>query len=293
MILSSLLFLKYYVNPTFNEVRPTKLQYPTHTAHTLAPCTLLPSCVVCCFVCHETLNENTSQWKWKVNPVYPDAKMVRLEILQLSKGLVHCPRCLPAPVCEHQHHFIWHASLAQTVASICPTLSLWFSWNGWTSLSKAYCGMPEGRGWRHQIMVFIVMWIASDFLEWAYHWYGATSLFACYQITQRTHSRSVVCVFVWCSLAFTTAAASIDPIHRCGHKFKAMWHHHKAHHVFFNPTPFAVIADEYLDQFMRSLPVLIFPMIYPVNMDSLYFQVRARTAPPRPRCCCTCTCCIR
>lgn len=41
------------------------------------------------------LNENTSQWKWKVNPVYPDAKMVRLEILQLSKGLVRCPRSLP------------------------------------------------------------------------------------------------------------------------------------------------------------------------------------------------------
>ncbi|CAF4850244.1 unnamed protein product, partial [Rotaria socialis] len=46
----------------------------------------------------------------------------------------------------------------------------------------------------------------------------------------------------------------------------------KSHHQFFNPTPFAVIADEYLDQFVRALPLLILPALIPVNMDLLFFQ---------------------
>lgn len=32
---------------------------------------------------------------------------------------------------------------------------------------------------------------------------------------------------------------------------------HKHHHVFYNPTPFAVIADEWMDQFIRSMPMII------------------------------------
>jgi lathosterol oxidase len=32
---------------------------------------------------------------------------------------------------------------------------------------------------------------------------------------------------------------------------------HKHHHIFFNPTPFAVIADEWMDQFIRSLPMVV------------------------------------
>lgn len=39
--------------------------------------------------------------------------------------------------------------------------------------------------------------------------------------------------------------------HFCGHNFAALWDHHRAHHKFYNPSPFAVIADEYLDQFVR------------------------------------------
>ena len=60
--------------------------------------------------------------------------------------------------------------------------------------------------------------------------------------------------------------------HRLGHVYPLFWTQHKHHHVFFNPSPFAVIADEYLDQFLRATPLLVFPLLLPVNMDMLFFQ---------------------
>ena len=41
--------------------------------------------------------------------------------------------------------------------------------------------------------------------------------------------------------------------HWVGHRYTAMWDVHKHHHVFYNPSPFAVIADEWMDQFIRSM----------------------------------------
>jgi len=58
--------------------------------------------------------------------------------------------------------------------------------------------------------------------------------------------------------------------HFIGHKFSCMWNWHCHHHVFFNPTPFAVIADEFADQFCRSLPLVLFPLVMPTNMDILF-----------------------
>lgn len=49
-----------------------------------------------------------------------------------------------------------------------------------------------------------------------------------------------------------------------------MWNVHKHHHVFYNPTPFAVIADELVDQFVRSLPMVILPALIPINIDLLF-----------------------
>jgi len=60
--------------------------------------------------------------------------------------------------------------------------------------------------------------------------------------------------------------------HYSGHTFSALWQAHKPHHQFYNPSPFSVIADEYLDQFMRALPLLVFPIIAPVNMDMIFFE---------------------
>jgi lathosterol oxidase len=42
---------------------------------------------------------------------------------------------------------------------------------------------------------------------------------------------------------------------------------------FFNPTPFAVIAEDYIDQIVGASPLILIPMIIPINMDLLFFQV--------------------
>jgi Delta7-sterol 5-desaturase len=58
--------------------------------------------------------------------------------------------------------------------------------------------------------------------------------------------------------------------HWLGHRYHSMWDIHKHHHVFYNPTPFAVIADELVDQFMRSLPMVFLPALLPINIDLLF-----------------------
>lgn len=58
--------------------------------------------------------------------------------------------------------------------------------------------------------------------------------------------------------------------HWCGHRYSFLWSVHRHHHMFYNPTPFAVIADEYLDQFVRTLPMVILPWALPINMDLLF-----------------------
>jgi len=63
--------------------------------------------------------------------------------------------------------------------------------------------------------------------------------------------------------------------HRLGHTFGFWWKQHKGHHVFFNPSPFAVIADDHVDQLLRSVPLLVIPLIMPVNMDLLFFTYGA------------------
>ena len=35
--------------------------------------------------------------------------------------------------------------------------------------------------------------------------------------------------------------------HHLGHRYSALWEVHRHHHKFFNPSPFAVIADEVSD----------------------------------------------
>jgi hypothetical protein len=48
---------------------------------------------------------------------------------------------------------------------------------------------------------------------------------------------------------------------------------HKFHHYFYNPSPFAVIADEYIDQFIRSTPMVV----------STHARTHARTHAPLHR----------
>jgi lathosterol oxidase len=58
--------------------------------------------------------------------------------------------------------------------------------------------------------------------------------------------------------------------HRLGHTTSWGWTQHRFHHVFYNPSPFAVIADEPIDQFVRALPLLLFPLVMPVNIDLVF-----------------------
>lgn len=138
-----------------------------------------------------------AQWQKKSNPKFPPPAMVRREVLQMLKGLV--------------------------TATTCPALALTLISRG---TSKGYCGVGE-RGVTWLVVSFLIVWIGSDFFEFAYH--------------------------------------------RLGHLSKLGWSEHRHHHVFFNPSPFSVIADNSIDQLVRSLPMLAFPLLMPVNMDLLFF----------------------
>ena len=60
--------------------------------------------------------------------------------------------------------------------------------------------------------------------------------------------------------------------HHLGHRFTALWAVHKHHHTFYNPSPFAVIADEAPDQIVRASPLLWIPQLIPTNQDLIFFQ---------------------
>ncbi|XRB18396.1 hypothetical protein RI054_18g82420 [Pseudoscourfieldia marina] len=47
--------------------------------------------------------------------------------------------------------------------------------------------------------------------------------------------------------------------HRMGHTLAPLWSRHRHHHTFSIPSPFAVIADDYLDQCVRAAPMLVLP----------------------------------
>jgi len=60
--------------------------------------------------------------------------------------------------------------------------------------------------------------------------------------------------------------------HRLGHSTPFFWSQHKSHHKFYNPSPFAVVADDFLDQLIRSMPLLVIPFIMPTNMDLMFAE---------------------
>ena len=62
--------------------------------------------------------------------------------------------------------------------------------------------------------------------------------------------------------------------HRMTHEYSFLWNIHKSHHQFYNPTPFSVIAEDYIDQIIGSSPLFLLPLIIPINIDLLFFQVK-------------------
>ena len=117
-------------------------------------------------------------------------------------------------------------------AALCPAASvcLAVAGGGWT---KAYCGAatPWGGGGEGGD------WAGVGFHAWTFAWVLLASDFWEFYY------------------------------HYLGHQHKILWNNHKHHHKFFNPSPFAVIADEFVDQFFRATPLVIFPMLAPVNIE--------------------------
>ncbi len=145
------------------------------------------------------VNPSFELWRWKTNPAFPPAELVKEEILASLKGVV--------------------------VVTLAPAATLYLARHGY---SKAYCGVDDEHDVLSTLVQFFVVWLASDFYEFFYHYLG--------------------------------------------HSFEYLWSHHRAHHKFFNPSPFAVIADEPFDQFFRALPLLVMPMFMEVNIDLLFGQ---------------------
>lgn len=61
--------------------------------------------------------------------------------------------------------------------------------------------------------------------------------------------------------------------HYCGHTTRPLWIFHRFHHQFFNPSPYAVIADEFVDQLARSFPMVLGSIFLPLNVDLMLFQM--------------------
>jgi lathosterol oxidase len=58
--------------------------------------------------------------------------------------------------------------------------------------------------------------------------------------------------------------------HYTGHVSPSMWSLHKHHHRFHNPSPFAVIADGPVDQLFRAAPLVVLPLMIPINLDMIF-----------------------
>ncbi len=52
--------------------------------------------------------------------------------------------------------------------------------------------------------------------------------------------------------------------HFACHRSSILWHVHKHHHRYANPTPFGVMADHPVDMFIKSSPILWIPFLFPV-----------------------------
>lgn len=65
--------------------------------------------------------------------------------------------------------------------------------------------------------------------------------------------------------------------HYLGHWMDNLWVVHKHHHKYYNPTPFGTVADWPVDNFMRSLYVVVVNLVsfcligMPLDLDMVYF----------------------
>lgn len=136
---------------------------------------------------------------------------------------------------------IIHMSKGLVVATLCPALTLFFTSLGY---SKGYCGL-SGDGLSG----------GGDGNPW-----------------NPFENRGVkpLGIFIQTIIIFCFTDFYEYVYHYMGHKYSFLWSVHKHHHKFYNPSPFAVIADEYFDQFVRTLPMIFLPILLKINMDLLF-----------------------
>jgi hypothetical protein len=61
---------------------------------------------------------------------------------------------------------------------------------------------------------------------------------------------------------------------RMGNTINRCWNIQKYHHQFYNPTSFAVITEDYIDQIIGALPLILFPAIISINIIRFFFEVK-------------------
>lgn len=135
----------------------------------------------------------------------------------------------------------WYKSAKGVITvTLCPTLALYMTKHG---LSHAYCGF---RGWQYELAQFIFVFFAVDFFEWGWHWLGHY-----YDVLWEIH-RPHVSVLGQCMHSYSLTTLQ--------------------QHKYHNPTPWAVIADDAPDEFMRGSPLFILPLLMPINLEMLFLQ---------------------
>ena len=176
----------------------------------------------------------------KTNPAYPSPEKVRDEILQTLKGLVTATICPASALFLAQHG----GSQVSAISSVVPISAL-----PRTALLRprfqAYCGVGE-YGWGYLLATFLGAWVFVDF-------YGEGHVEVLW-VVQCVRASMPLSYSLWPLLTWLSrfAPTSLPEFfyHHLGHVYPFFWEHHKAHHVFANPSPFAVIADEVFDQFV-------------------------------------------
>lgn len=176
---------------------------------------------------------NFERWQYKSNSKFPSPLLVKKEIIQLCKGLV--------------------------VATLCPAWSLMMSKWGH---SYAYCGSHY-----QSVPTQSISDIISKEL------FNSSKVFPSQDISSIESTAAALPLIYQAALIFFFTDAFEYFYHMIGHSYPFFWSIHKHHHRFYNPTPFAVIADEYLDQFVRTWPMVILPLLTPINLVSRYFCI--------------------
>ena len=118
-------------------------------------------------------------------------------------------------------------------ASVCPALAVYMVTTGaFGGISKAYCG-----NWGNQVCLSVMPSFDCPSFRRCVNPIGNL------KPLQSVGEHLLTAAVIWAGSDFYEFF-----YHRLGHVNFTFWQQHKHHHVFHNPSPFSVIADEWVDQ---------------------------------------------